>query len=59
MIFNIIITIILFILLIAAMHNFIVGIRIKAYQLSILSGIEAGLIGLLFGLALGSILFNI
>lgn len=59
MIFNIIITIVLFIALIATMHNVIVGIRIKAYQLIVLSVIETGLIGWLFGLALGSILFNI
>lgn len=59
MIFNIIITIFLFIALIATMHNVIVGIRIKAYYLIIMSVIEAILIGAMFGLALSSILFNI
>lgn len=62
MIFNIIntiFTITLSIALIATMYNIIVGIRIKSYQLIVLSGIEAGLIGMLFGLALSSILFNI
>ena len=62
MIFNIIntiLTIILFIALIATTYNIIVGIRIKAYKLIVLSGIEAGLIGMLFSLALSSILSNI
>ena len=59
MIFNIIITIILFIALIAAMYNIIVGIRIKDDRLVVLCGIGAGLIGMLFGVALSSILLNI
>lgn len=59
MIFNIILTIILFITLIATMYNVIVGIRIKNDKLIALCGIGAGLIGILFGITLGSILFNI
>lgn len=59
MIFNIIVTIILFIALIAAMYNVIVGVRTKDDRLIVLCGIAAGLIGMLFGMALGSILFNI
>lgn len=59
MIFNIILTIILFITLIATMYNVIVGIRINDDKLTVLCGIGAGLIGMLFGVALSSILFNI
>lgn len=59
MIFNIILTIILFIALVTAMYNVIVGIRIKDDQLIVICGIGAGLIGMLFGAALSSILFNI
>ena len=59
MIFNIILTIILFITLITAMYNIIVGIRIKDDRLIVLCGIGAGLIGMLFGIVLSSILFNI
>lgn len=58
MIFNIINTIILFIVLIIAMCGVIVGIRIKNDDLTVLCGICAGLIGMLFGLALSSIFFN-
>lgn len=58
MIFNIIITIVLFIALNVAMHNIIIGIRIKAYELIVLSVIETILIGVLFGLASSSILFT-
>ena len=59
MIFNIIITIILFIALITAMYNIIIGVRIKDDQLIVICGIGAGLIGVLSGVALSSILFNI
>ena len=59
MIFNIIFTIILFIALISTMYNVIVGIRTNDDKLIVLCGIGAGLIGMLFGVALGSILFNI
>lgn len=59
MIFNIILIIILFIALISAMYNIIVGIRTKDDKLIVICGIGAGLIGMLFGVALGSILFNI
>lgn len=59
MIFNIILTIILFIALITAMYNVIVGIRTKDDRLIVICGIGAGLIGMLFGVALSSILFNI
>ena len=58
MIFKIILTIILFIALIAAMHNVIVGIRTKDNRLIVMCGIGAGLIGMLFGVALSSILFS-
>ena len=59
MIFNIIFTIIVFIALITAMYNIIVGIRTKDNRLIVLCGIGAGLIGMLFGIALSSILFSI
>ena len=59
MIFNIILTIILFIALITAMYNIIVGVRIKDDRLIVICGIGAGLIGMLFGVALSSILFNV
>ena len=59
MIFNIILTIILFIALITTMYNIIVGVRTKDDRLIVICGIGAGLIGMLFGVALSSILFNI
>ena len=59
MIFKIILTIILFIALIAAMYNVIVGVRTKDDRLIVICGIASGLIGMLFGVALSSILFNI
>lgn len=59
MIFNIIITIILFITLITLMTNVIVGFRTKDDELIVLCGIGAGLTGMLFGVTLSSILFNI
>ena len=59
MTFNITLTIILFIALIISIYNIIVAIWIKAYQLIVLSAIESGLIGILFGLVLSSILFNV
>lgn len=59
MIFDIILTIILFIALITAIYNVIVGIRIKDDRLIVISGIGAGLIGMVFSMALSSILFNI
>ena len=59
MIFNIILAIILFISLIAAMYNVIVGVRTNDERLIVICGIAAGLIGMLFGVALSSILFNI
>ena len=59
MIFNIILAIILFIALIAAMYNVIVGVRTNDDRLIVICGIGAGLIGMLFGVVLGSILFNI
>lgn len=59
MIFSIILTVILFIALIATMYNVIVGIRIKDDRLIVICGIGAGLMGMLFGIALSSILFNI
>lgn len=59
MIFNIIFAIILFIALIATMYNVIVGVRTNDDRLIVICGIAAGLIGMLFGVVLGSILFNI
>lgn len=59
MIFNIIFTIISFMALITTMYNVIVGIRIKDDKLIALCGIGAGLMGILFGITLGCILFNI
>lgn len=59
MTFNIILAVILFIALIAAMYNVIVGVRTKDDRLIVICGIAAGLIGMLFGAVLGSILFNI
>ena len=59
MIFNIIITIILFVALITLMYNVIVGVRTKDDKLIVLCGIGAGLTGMMFGVALSSILFNI
>lgn len=59
MIFNIIITVILFVALIFLMYNVIVGVRTKDDRLAVLCGIGSGLVGMLFGLALSSILFKL
>ena len=58
MVFIIIITVILFIALIFLMYNVIVGVRTKDDRLTVLCGIGAGLVGILLGIALGSILFK-
>lgn len=59
MIFIIIYAVILFIALIAAMYNVIIGVKTNDDKLIVICGIGAGLIGMLFGVVLGSILFNI
>lgn len=59
MIFKIILTVILFITLITLMYNVIVGVRTNDDKLIVLCGIGSGLVGMLFGVVLGSILFNI
>lgn len=58
MVFKIIFAIILFVSLITLMYNVIVGVRTKDDGLIVLSGIGAGLFGMLFGIVLGSIIFN-
>lgn len=58
MVLKIIFAIILFVSLITLMYNVIVGVRTKDDGLIVLSGIGAGLIGMLFGVVLGSIIFN-
>lgn len=57
MIFKIIFAVILFIMLIILMYNVIVGVRTKDDKLIVLCGIGSGLIGMIFGVILGSILF--
>lgn len=57
MIFKIIFDVILFIGLITLMYNVIVGVRTKDDKLIVLCGIGSGLIGMMFGVILGSILF--
>ena len=57
MIFKIISAVILFIALITSMYNVIVGVRTKDDKLTVLCGIGAGLIGMMFGVILGSIVF--
>lgn len=59
MIFKIIITIILYIALITLMYNVIVGVRTKDDKLTIMCGIGSGITGMLFGVALSSIIFTI
>lgn len=59
MIFKIIITIILFIAFIWSMYNVMVGVRENDDKLTVLCGIASGLVGLLLGISLSSILFNI
>ena len=59
MIFNIVITVILCITLVLLMYNVIVGVRTKDDILTVLCGIGSGLVGMLFGLALSSILFKL
>lgn len=57
MIFKIIFAVILFIALITLMYNVIVGVRTKDDKLIVLCGIGSGLIGMIFGVILGSLLF--
>lgn len=57
MILKIIFAVILFIALITLMYNVIVGVRTKDDKLIVLCGIGAGLIGMMFGVILGSIVF--
>ena len=59
MIFKIILTVILFIALITLMYNVIVGVRTNDDRLIVLCGIGSGMVGMLLGVVLGSILFNI
>lgn len=58
MIFKIIITIILFIAFIWSMYNVMVGVRENDDKLTVLCGIASGLVGLLLGMSLSSILFS-
>lgn len=57
MIFEIIIILILFMLLIASIYNVIEVIRSKDYLLGIIQVVLAGLVGILLGLALSGNLF--
>lgn len=59
MIFKIILAVILFVALITLMYNVIVGVRTKDDRLIVLCGIGSGMVGMLLGVALSSILFNI
>lgn len=59
MILKVIITIILYITLIVLMYNVIIGVRTNDDKLTVLCGIGAGLVGILCGTALSSIIFNI
>lgn len=59
MVFKIILTVILFIALITLMYNVIVGVRTNDDTLIVLCGIGSGLTGMLFGILLGNLLFNI
>lgn len=59
MIFKIIFAVVLFIALITLMYNVIVGVRINDDKFIVLCGIGSGLVGMLFGVVLGSILFSI
>lgn len=58
MIFEIIITIILFIAFISVMYGCFEGIREKDNKLTVMCSLASGLIGILLGLSL-SIIFNI
>ena len=55
MIFKIIFAVILFVTLITLMYNVMVGIRTKDDKLIVLCGIGSGLVGMIFGVILGSI----
>lgn len=59
MIFKIIFAVILLIALITLMYNIIIGVRTDNDKLIVLCGCGAGLIGMIFGVVLSSILFNI
>jgi hypothetical protein len=58
MVVEIIFAIILYVSLITLMYNVIIGVRTKDDKLIVLCGIGAGLIGMMFGVVLASILFN-
>lgn len=57
MVLKIIFAIILFVSLITLMYNLLVGVRTKDDKLIVLCGIGSGLIGMMFGVILGNILF--
>lgn len=59
MIFKIIFAIILLIALITLMYNIIIGVRTDNDKLIVLCGLGTGLIGIMFGVVLSIILFNI
>lgn len=59
MVFKIIIATLLFIAFILSMYNTWVGIRKNDDKLTVLCSIASGLIGLLFGISLCVVLFNI
>lgn len=59
MIFAVIYAVILLIALITLMYNIIIGVRTNDDKLIVICGIGAGPVGMLFGIVLGSILFNI
>ena len=59
MIFKIIFAVILFTALITLMYNIIVGVRTNDDKLTVLCGIGSGLVGMLFGVVLGNILFSV
>lgn len=59
MIISIILTVVIFILLFASIYNVIEAIKIKAYSLAITQVVLAGLVVILFGLALSGTLFTI
>ena len=59
MIFKIIFAVILLVALITLMYNIIIGVRTNDDKLIVLCGFGTGLIGIMFGVILSIILFNI
>lgn len=59
MIFSIIFAVILLITLIALIYNIVIGVQTDDDKVLVIYAACAGIVGMMFGVILGSILFNI